>query len=102
MFCSFLLVQLVDLTCQLLLHAAAPFVEDDSLFRMITSLSHPTATLGTSTSGSGLERSTSGAPLKDGLSNLEKFSLDTQNFQVRHAGQHVQLHQSLLISLWRL
>ena len=43
----------------------ARFVEDDSLFIMITSISHPTTTLGTSTSGSGLERSTSGAPLKE-------------------------------------
>jgi hypothetical protein len=72
----------VDLTCQLLLHAAAPFVEDEGLFNTVTSSSHPGTTLGTSVPGCGLERPISGGPSKDKLTMLEKLSLETQNFQV--------------------
>lgn len=74
----------MDLTCQLLLHAAAPFVEDEGLFNAITSSSHPGTTLGTSVPGSGLERSVSGGPSRDKLIMLEKLSTETQNFQVSH------------------
>jgi hypothetical protein len=74
----------VELTTQLLLHAAAPFVADETLFTAITlSLEPGSNAPGASVvPGSGLERSSSGTPFKDRLSQLEKFSLDTQNFQV--------------------
>lgn len=72
----------MDLTCQLLLHAAAPFVEDEGLFNTVTSSSHLGTTSGTSVSGFGLERSSSGGPLRDKLATLEKLSIETQNFQV--------------------
>jgi hypothetical protein len=75
--------QLVELTTQLLLHAAAPFVADETLFTAITLSSEPGSNApGASVApGSGLERSSSGTPFKDRLLQLEKFSLDTQNFQ---------------------
>jgi len=72
----------VDLTCQLLLHAAAPFVEDEGLFNTITLSPHPGNASGTSVPGGGLERSTSSGPSRDKLTLLEKLSLETQNFQV--------------------
>lgn len=75
--------KLVDLTCQLLLHAAAPFVEDEGLFNTVTSSSHLGTTSGTSVSGFGLERSSSGGPLRDKLATLEKLSIETQNFQMQ-------------------
>ncbi|KAG0612970.1 hypothetical protein M758_6G066600 [Ceratodon purpureus] len=75
--------KLVDLTCQLLLHAAAPFVEDEGLFNTITSSSHSGITLGTSVPGVGLERSVSGGPSRDKLTMLEKLSFETQNFQMQ-------------------
>lgn len=74
----------MDLTCQLLLHAAAPFVEDEGLFNTITLSSHMGPTSGTSVPGGGLERSISGGPSRDKLTMLEKLSLETQNFQVNH------------------
>jgi len=70
----------VDLTCQLLLHAAAPFVEDESLFNTITLPSPPGTTSGTSVPLGGSEKSIS----REKLTMLEKLSLETQNFQVNH------------------
>ncbi|CAM6088323.1 unnamed protein product [Calypogeia fissa] len=64
------LKQLVDLSCQLLLHAAVPFALDEAVVSALTS------------SSSSILSGASNSSLKEKLLQVEKFSHDTANFQV--------------------
>jgi hypothetical protein len=64
----------VDLSCQLLLHAAAPFALDENLVSAVNS------------SSSGVLSGASNASLKDKFLQVEKFSQDTASFQVLQNG----------------
>lgn len=63
-------VQLVDLSCQLLLHAAVPFALDENVVAALTS------------SSSSVISGASNSPLKEKLLQVERFGQDTANFQV--------------------